>query len=340
MADDLTSDPLDAVRRRYAVAVTEDMRALIDPGDPADPIAAQFLPDVRELTVLPEERADPIDDAGHSPVEGIVHRYPDRILLKALHVCPVYCRFCFRREMVGPDGDGALTGAKLDAALAYIARHPAIWEVILTGGDPFMLSPRRAGEIARALAAVEHVKVVRWHTRVPVVDPARVTDAFVEAITPPGAAVWVAIHANHAREFTPAADAALSRLARAGVSLVSQSVLLRGVNDSVAALEDLMRAFVMRGVKPDYLHHPDLAPGTAQFRLGIAEGRALMRALHKRASGLCLPTYVLDAPDGAIKAPLGPDYVTGDDAGGWRVRTHDRGEVGYGGATFRLATEV
>jgi lysine 2,3-aminomutase len=308
-------DPLAAVAARYAVAITPAMEALIDPEDPADPIAAQFRPDARELKETPAERADPIGDAAHSPVKGVVHRYRDRCLLKPVHVCPVYCRFCFRREMVGPQGEGALSPAELDAALAYIEATPALWEVIVTGGDPFVLSPRRAGALTRRLAAIEHVKVVRWHTRVPVVDPARVTPAFARALRAPGVATWVALHANHPRELTPEAIAAIDRLLDAGVPVVSQSVLLKGVNDDPDTLEELMRAFVQARVKPYYLHQGDLAPGTSHFRTTIAEGQALARGLHARASGLCQPTYVLDIPGGVSTAPLTPAYLRDGPAG-------------------------
>jgi lysine 2,3-aminomutase len=301
-------DPrLDAVAARYAVAVTPDMAALIDPANATDPIALQFLPDARELDLRPEERADPIADGAFSPVPGIVHRYTDRVLLKPLHACPVYCRFCFRREMVGPGGD-ALDTAALDRALDYVAAHPEIMEVIVTGGDPFLLSPRRVARIVARLAALPHVSVVRWHTRVPVVDPARVTPELVAALRTEGLASWVGVHVNHARELTSQARDALARLADGGLPLVAQTVLLRGVNDRVETLEALFRALVASRVKPYYLHHPDLAPGTRHFRLGIDEGRALMRALRGRLSGLALPTYVLDVPDGAGKVPLGPDH--------------------------------
>lgn len=308
-------DPLAAVAARYAVAITPAMEALIDPADPADPIAAQFRPDARELSETPAERADPIGDADHSPVKGVVHRYRDRCLLKPVHVCPVYCRFCFRREMVGPQGEGALSQQELDAALAYIAATPALWEVIVTGGDPFVLSPRRAGALTRRLAAIGHVKVVRWHTRVPVVDPARVTPAFARALRAPGIATWVALHANHPRELTPQAIAAIDRLIDAGVAVVSQTVLLKGVNDDRETLEALMRAFVAARVKPYYLHQGDLAPGTSHFRTTIGQGQALMRGLHARASGLCQPTYVLDIPGGVSKAPLTPAYLREGAAG-------------------------
>lgn len=298
---------LDAVAARYAVAITPEMVRLIDSSDDDDPIARQFVPDGRELDVRPEELADPIGDARHSPVPGVVHRYGDRVLLKVISSCPVYCRFCFRREMVGPGHDAPLTGEALAQALSYIKDDPRIWEVILTGGDPFMLSARRASELTLALSAIGHVKVIRWHTRVPVVDPARVTPEFVAALKS-SRAVYVGIHANHAREFTDAARAAISRLADAGIALVSQSVLLKGVNDTIDALESLMRAFVENRIKPYYLHHGDLAPGTAHFRTSVAEGQALMQALHARASGLALPVYVIDIPGGVSKAPIGPTY--------------------------------
>ncbi len=303
---------LDAVAARYAVAVTPQMLRLIDPADANDPVARQLLPDARELDSRPEERADPLDEARLSPVPGIVHRYPDRALLMLTHVCPVYCRFCFRREVVGPGGPQALSGKALDAALAYIAATPAIWEVILTGGDPFMLSARRVGEVTRRLSAIAHVKVLRWHTRVPVADPARVSPELIGALKEGGKAVYVAIHANHPRELDETARAACARLADAGIPLLSQTVLLKGVNDDAATLAELMRAFVAARVKPYYLHHLDAAPGTGHFRVSLADGQRLMRALRGRLSGLAQPTYVLDIPGGHGKVPVGPQYLSGD----------------------------
>ena len=306
------AEPLGAVADRYTVAITADMVRLIDRRDPADPIARQFVPDVRELQQLPQERADPLGEAQLSPVPGLVHRYPDRVLLKLTHVCPVYCRFCFRREVVGPGGPQALSGKALDAALAYIAGVPGIWEVILTGGDPFMLSPRRIAEVTARLGEIAHVKVLRWHTRVPAVEPARVTPELVSALQSASQTVYVALHANHPRELTEAARAACARIVDAGVPMLSQTVLLRGVNDDAETLAALMRAFVEARVKPYYLHHLDLAPGTSHFRTGIAEGQALMRALRARLSGIGQPTYVLDIPGGHGKVPIGPGYLAED----------------------------
>ena len=317
---------LEAVTARYAVSVTPDMAELIDPADPADPIARQFVPTAAELATVPEERADPIGDDAHAPLPGIVHRYPDRVLLKPLHVCPVYCRFCFRREMVGPDGLGTLSEAALDAALAYIAERPAIWEVVLTGGDPFALSPRRLGAIAQRLSAIDHVRVLRVHTRVPVVQPALVTGALIAALKGFGRAVFVALHANHAREFTANARAAVARLVDAGIPMVSQSVLLAGVNDDPASLDALMRTFVENRIKPYYLHHGDLAPGTGHLRTGLPEGQALMRALRGRLSGLAQPTFVLDIPGGHGKVPVGPSYLRDTPEG---VRVSDPGGLDH-----------
>ncbi len=316
-----------AVGAGYAVAITPAMAELIDPNDAADPIARQFVPDARELDRHPAEDGDPIGDNLKSPVAGIVHRYPDRVLLKLVSVCPVYCRFCFRREMVGPGKSAALSEADLATAFAYIRDHPEIWEVILTGGDPLILSPRRIAEVTAALGGIAHVKILRWHSRVPSVAPERVTPALVEALASSAKTVYVALHANHPREFTDAVRTACKRLIDGGIAMVSQSVLLRGVNDDVQTLEALMRGFVEMRVKPYYLHHGDLAPGTAHFRTSIAEGQVLMRALRARLSGLAMPTYVLDIPGAHGKVPVGPDYLHASDDGTYAIedratRTH------------------
>ncbi len=278
----------------------------------------------------PEELPDPIGDKTHEPVEGIVHRYPDRVLLKAVSVCPVYCRFCFRREMVGPEKDGNLSPAELEAALAYIRQHPEIWEVIVTGGDPFMLSARRAAALTQELEAIPHVKVIRWHTRMPVADPGRITVAFVDAIRSSSKAVFVAVHCNHPRELTPAVRAACARLIDAGIPLLSQSVLLKGVNDDVDTLERLMRGFVEARIRPYYVHHADLAPGTSHFRTTVEQGQALVRELRDRVSGLAQPHYVIDIPGGVSKALASPADVETED-GRIRLRGRDGGWRDYQG---------
>jgi lysine 2,3-aminomutase len=300
---------LQAVAARYAVALSADLAALIDHRDAHDPIARQFVPDGVELDRRAEELADPIGDDAYSPVEGLVRRYPDRVLLKLTSICAVYCRFCFRRETVGPGKATALSPAALARALDYIRAHEDIWEVILTGGDPLVLSPRRLRAVMKQLGAIAHVKVVRIHTRVPVAEPSRVTHVLARALKASGKATYLAVHVNHARELTPAARAAVARLADAGIALLGQSVLLKGVNDTAAALGDLMRACVECRIKPYYLHQGDLAPGTAHLRADIAAGQELMKALRGRLSGLCQPTYVLDIPGGHGKSPIGPSYI-------------------------------
>jgi lysine 2,3-aminomutase len=322
---------LEQVAARYAVSLTPDVVALIDPADPHDPIARQFVPDAAELETRGGETSDPIGDDAHSPVEGIVHRYPDRVLLKLVHVCPVYCRFCFRREMVGPGKRQSLSRNALAAALDYIRDHDDIWEVILTGGDPLILSPRRLREVMGALGAIDHVKIVRVHTRVPVVDPDCISAELVRALKAPEKATYVVLHANHPRELSERARTACARIVDAGIPMLSQSVLLRGVNDDPKTLGALMRAFVENRIKPYYLHHGDLAPGTAHLRTSIAEGQALMRALHGRYSGLCQPTYVLDIPGGHGKSPIGPSYLVGATQGaeGYVVEDFNGGRHAY-----------
>ena len=300
---------IETVAARYAVALPESLAALIDRNNSSDPIARQFIPDVTELDHKPEELSDPIGDEAHSPVEGIVHRYPDRVLLKLTHVCAVYCRFCFRRETVGPGKAKALSPQALARALDYIRARPEIWEVILTGGDPLILSARRLRAVMQALGEIDHVKVVRLHTRVPIAEPARITRDYVRAMKASGKATYAALHVNHERELGTPARAAIARMANAGIVLLGQSVLLAGVNDTAESLGELMRALVECRIKPYYLHHGDLAPGTAHLRSDVATGQTLMRALRGRYSGLCQPAYMLDIPGGHGKSPIGPNYI-------------------------------
>lgn len=312
-----------AVTDRYDFRTTPYLDSLLRGRAADDPLARQFLPDERELHALSYETADPIGDEPFSPVKGIVHRHPDRVLLKAAHSCPVYCRFCFRREMIGSKG-AALSGSELDTAVEYVARHPEIWEVILTGGDPLSLSRRRIADILGRLASIDHVGVLRIHSRVPVVAPQVLDERYARALVQ-AIPVYLAIHANHPDEITEDVAAALGRLAACGIVLLGQTVLLRGVNDDVAVLDSLFRKLVRLKVRPYYLHHPDLAPGTAHFRVPIEAGQELMRALRGRLSGLCLPTYVLDIPGGFGKVPIGPSHVGGKPAVGLREVLDNQG---------------
>jgi lysine 2,3-aminomutase len=291
---------LDEVAARYAIAIPPALRDLIE--TPDGPIGRQFIPTAAELLTAPHESADPVADEALSPVKGIVHRYPDRALLKPLLACPVYCRFCFRREQVGPDG-GVLTEPELSTAYGYIAAHPEIREVILTGGDPLILSPRRLADILHRLSAIPHVEVLRIHTRAPVADPALITDDLADALDI-AAPMFIALHANHARELTPAVTRALQKLQRRGIPILGQTVLLAGVNDSEAALGDLFRAMLRARIKPYYLHQLDAAPGTSHFHVPVERGREILKNLRGTISGTALPTYIHDRPGGLGKVPL------------------------------------
>jgi lysine 2,3-aminomutase len=313
---------LSPVADRFAVGVSPQMAAIILAGAEDGPVRRQFIPDRRELTVDPIERHDPIGDDAHSPLFGLVHRYPDRVLFKLVSVCPVYCRFCFRREMVGPDGDGAMSEDDITAAVAYVRARPEIREVILTGGDPLMLSARRIRMLMQYLNAIPHLDIIRWHSRVPVVAPERLTEEVIAAVSQSEKTVVVAVHCNHADELGADAKASLKSLRRAGVTLVSQTVLLKGINDNLPALETLMRAFVKLGILPYYLHHGDLAKGTSHFRTTLLEGLELVEALRGRLSGLAQPTYVLDLPGGAGKVPVTRELIADGGTRTWSGDWH------------------
>lgn len=287
----------------HPIAVTPALMDLIDPEDPMDPVALQFIPRTDEAVIDAQSIDDPIGDSTHSPIKGIVHRYPDRLLLNLIHACPAYCRFCFRRGKVGADG-GVLGEEDTNRALDYIRSHKEIWEVILSGGEPLMLSVRRLREIMIALRSIPHVRNIRIHTRAPITTPNVITPELVNLLGRGTKPVTLLIHSNHPREFGPAQRAAIGRLADAGIPLFSQSVLLKNVNDSVETLAALMRNFVECRIKPHYLHHPDLACGTKHFRLPLSRGIEIVSALRGYVSGLCQPTYMLEIPGGHGKVPV------------------------------------
>jgi lysine 2,3-aminomutase len=319
LIDEQMIEKINQVANKYAIGITPTMIQQIN-GVKDDPIARQFLPHPNELLHTKDESADPIGDFNHSVVKGLVHRYPDRVLLKLLHICPVYCRFCFRREMVGPSGDGMLTAQEINEALNYISEHKDIWEVILTGGDPLALSARRLADIINHLSTFDHVKIIRIHTRVPLVDPSRINDDLIKALTQTPKILYIAVHANHKKEFTEAGTNAIKKLHQAHISLISQTVLLRGVNDNIAALSELMRCFVEHHIKPYYIHHPDHAIGTSHFRLTLAEGMELINQLRGHLSGLCQPHYMLDIPGGYGKIALTTASITAAQQGSYLVK--------------------
>lgn len=295
------------LRQKYAYKITDTIKEAMNGDVHSDPVAKQYIPQAAELKILPEERLDPIGDDVHKPVKGVVHRYPDRVLLKLANVCAVYCRYCFRREKVGPGAD-ILNVDERETALDYIRSHPDIWEVILTGGDPLVLSARHLGETLDALEEIEHVKSIRIHTRIPIADPKRI-GADMLRVLKRAKPVYMVLHINHAQELTQEVRACLKALHAAGVVMLSQSVLLKGINNDAQILEALCRDLITLHVKPYYIHHPDLAPGTSHFRLSLEEGQRIMRSLLGRLSGICMPTYMLDIPGGFGKVPVNESFV-------------------------------
>ncbi|MBY7649747.1 MAG: lysine-2,3-aminomutase-like protein [Candidatus Liberibacter europaeus] len=316
-------DSLKKISDRYAVALTSTIVNLIDTNNHNDPIARQFIPRQEEMNVLPEEQEDPIGDLSHSPIKGIVHRYPDRVLLKLLHICPVYCRFCFRREIVGSEDSGVLSSDDMASAFSYIKENPQIWEVILTGGDPLILSINRLKKIIKTLMDIKHVKILRFHSRVPIVDPSRITHELIQCFKESDKSIYIAIHANHPSEFSKEALSAISRLVDAGIILLSQSVLLKGVNDDPEIMSNLMKIFVESRIKPYYLHHPDLAPGTSHFRITIEEGLKIFSNLKEKISGLCQPSYILDIPGGYGKIRLDSCHIKKQDNGSYIITDYN-----------------
>ncbi|MFO0602907.1 MAG: KamA family radical SAM protein [Polyangiales bacterium] len=335
-ASDLDRLPIDpATRERdreaaraYAVRAPRRYLELVDWDDPADPVRAQVIPRAEELQWDEREREDPIGDRAWSPVERLTHRHADRVLLYPTYRCAVYCRHCFRKESLAPDGDD-FSEAALAPALDYIASHPEIREVILTGGDPWVLSDARLAWLRGRIESVAHVRLLRIHTRVPVALPERVDAGLVAALRG-RLMVCVVTHFNHPREITPACVEAARTLREAGFMLLNQTVLLRGVNDDVETLEALSRELVYAlGVKPYYLHHCDLTRGLSHLRTTLDEGLALMKRLRARASGVCVPTYVLDLPGGGGKVPLGPAGPLTRDGSRWVFESHDGSQCPY-----------
>ncbi|WP_280483897.1 lysine-2,3-aminomutase-like protein [Nocardia farcinica] len=315
LIDSREIEEISNVAQRYAIGITPTIATRIE--RPGDGVGRQFIPTVAELLSDPLDDPDPIADARFTPVPGITHRYPDRVLLKPTHTCPVYCRFCFRRETVGP-GSVSLSATQLTTAFDYIRQHPEVWEVILTGGDPLILAPRKIEKIMEELGTINHIRTIRVHTRIPVVDPGRITPELLDCLTG-DKVVWLVIHCNHPDEIGEDAVAAFRRIAMSGIPMLSQTVLLKGVNNDPEVLDRLFRTLIEHRVKPYYLHHPDLAPGTAHFRTSIAQGQELMDRLRSAISGICQPLYVLDIPGGFGKVPINPSYLAGGE-GNYTVR--------------------
>ncbi|MCB9712518.1 MAG: KamA family radical SAM protein [Myxococcales bacterium] len=315
-------EALAEVTAAYKTRAPRHYLRLVDWSDPEDPIRRQVIPAPEELVVAPGERPDPIGDRRHSPVPRLTHRYPDRVLLYPTYQCAVYCRFCFRKESLVEVDEGYSPRA-LRPAYDYVAAHPELREVILTGGDPMMLRDDHLAEIRRRLEAMPQLRMLRLHTRVPVALPQRVTPGLVAALRG-RLMVAVVTHFNHPREITPEAAVACRRLREGGFMLLNQSVLLRGINDDAEVLRELFQELVYTlGAKPYYLHHCDLTRGLSHLRTPLERGQRLVDDLRGRISGLCQPTYVLDLPGGEGKVAVGVSAVEEHEGTRWILRGRD-----------------
>ena len=302
------------VSDKFSMKITPYYLKLIDFSDPKDPLKLMAVPSRKELNVKKGELADPIgdtnEDLNNQPVQAITHRYPDRVLLYPTPECGGYCRHCFRRRLAGKKEFG-LTQKQLMTALNYIREHSEIHEVILTGGDPLMLSDKALDSILGELKSMPHIWTIRIHSRMPVWNPYRLTPELAQILAKYHP-VWLVTHFNHAREVTDIAVEYIKNLISAGVPVLNQSVLLKGVNDSAEALRDLFWALVRARIKPYYLHHLDKAQGISHFRVGIRKGLRILRELRGTIPGYAIPHYILDIPGGYGKVPMQYHYLNTD----------------------------
>jgi lysine 2,3-aminomutase len=284
-----------------------------------DPIWRQAIPDTAEIEDT-SDAPDPLAEEILSPVPNLIHRYPDRVVLLVSNQCAMYCRFCMRKRRVGPSQLISLKET-LEGATDYIRREPRIREVILSGGDPFLLETDTVEKILIALRKIPHVEIIRIHSRTPCTLPQRMTFRLTDMLKK-YQPLYVNTHFNHPLEITPIAAAACARLADAGIPLGNQTVFLKGVNDTAEIMTELFQKLLQIRVRPYYLHHPDPVRGTGHFRPSIEKGIEIMAAIQGHTSGICLPHYVIDVPGGGGKVPLLPTYIQGRDAGNLIVRTY------------------
>lgn len=291
----------------FRMAITPYYASLMDKDDPNCPIRRQAVPTINETRILPYEMADPLNEEGSSPVKNIVHRYPDRVLFLVTRMCSMYCRHCTRRRMVGEE-DGAISDAEIDEAVRYIDKNKQIRDVLISGGDPFTLGDERLEKIISKVRAIDHVEVVRIGTRVPVVMPMRITPELLSMLKK-YQPIWINTHFNHPKELTPYSIKACGDIVDAGIPLGNQSVLLRGINDNVETMRELLTKLVKIRVRPYYIYQCDLSQGLGHFRTRVETGIDIMQNLTGYISGFAVPKYVIDAPNGGGKIPINPEYV-------------------------------
>ncbi len=292
----------------FRMAITPYYASLMDPTDTSCPVRMQAVPNIGETHILPCEMADPLDEGRESPVKNIVHRYPDRVLFLVTRTCAMYCRHCTRRRMVGEE-DNFISEAEIKVAVHYIEKNPAIRDVLVSGGDPLTMGDNKLESIISRLRAIPHVEIIRIGTRVPVVLPMRITPQLL-AMLKKYQPIWINTHFNHPKELTPDAIKACGDIVDSGVPLGNQSVLLRGINDNVDTMKELLLKLVKARVRPYYLYQCDLSQGLGHFRTRVETGVEIIRALTGNISGYAVPKFVIDAPHGGGKVPINPEYVT------------------------------
>jgi lysine 2,3-aminomutase len=301
---------LRSAARLYRMAITPYYLDLVDPGDPDDPIARQALPSGLETLSRPWEGDDPLDEEADARVTGLTHRYPDRALMVTTNLCAMYCRHCTRkREWRSPEGHAVKP--VVDGMIDYIRAHTEIRDVIVSGGDPLILPTGRLNDLLQSLREIPHVEIIRIGTRVPVVLPMRIDERLLEVLDA-AAPVWINTQFNHPKEITEESAAACEKLVRAGVPMGNQTVLLRGVNDCPSVMTELCRSLLKIRVRPYYLYQCDPVKGVGHFRTAVGEGIRIIEAMRGHTSGLAIPQFVIDAPGGAGKIPVGPNYLLAD----------------------------
>jgi len=309
---------------KFRMSITPYYSMLIDPNDPDCPVRKQAIPSAKELIIRSDDLADPLGEEKDSPVKNIVHRYPDRVLFLLTHKCSMYCRHCTRRRLVGEE-DYSIDEETLENAIAYIRDNEQIRDVLLSGGDPFIMTDTWLEHIIMRLREIPHVEIIRIGTRTPVVLPMRITDNLVNMLKKYHP-IWINTHFNHPREITSESMAACEKIVNAGIPLGNQSVLLKGVNDDAKILKEQFLKLVKARVRPYYLYQCDVAQGIGHFRTKVETGVEIMKNLRGYISGYAVPTFVIDAPGGGGKIPINPEYVVSMDNGRVTMRNY-RGDI-------------
>jgi lysine 2,3-aminomutase len=327
----VTDDERAAIERHEGplpVGVTPYYMSLIDPTNPLQGLRRTTIPTLAEFDRTPGEQDDPLGEDGHSPVPGLVHRYPDRVLLLVTNFCSVYCRYCTRARLVGASGERALRKADIDRAIEYIAATPTVRDCLISGGDPLSLDDERLEYVLSRLRAIPHLEFIRIGSKQPVVQPMRVTPALTKMLRRYHP-LWMSLHFTHPDEVTPEVAEACGRLADAGIPLGSQTVLLKGVNDDLGTLKTLFHALLKIRVRPYYLYQCDPISGSSHFRTTVDEGLKLIGQMRGYTTGYAVPNFVVDAPGGGGKIALLPDAVVGRDGNDLLLRNFAGEECRY-----------